>query len=61
VTAARSAQSSQELKSCVKICCKECTGLEFDEESKRLHKEVEGREQRNARRRERILFKNLWI
>jgi hypothetical protein len=41
-TAARCAQSSQELKSWVKICCKECTGLEFDEESKRLHKEVEG-------------------
>jgi hypothetical protein len=38
------------LKSCVKICCKECTGLEFDEESKRLRKEVEGREQRNARK-----------
>jgi hypothetical protein len=50
VTAARCAQSSQELKSCVKIFCKECTGLEFDEESKRLHKEVEGQEQRNARK-----------
>jgi hypothetical protein len=35
---------------CVKICCKECTGPEFDEESKRLRKEVEGRGQRNARR-----------
>jgi hypothetical protein len=37
-------------QSCVKICCKECIGLEFDEESKRLCKEVEGQEQRNARK-----------
>jgi hypothetical protein len=50
VTSARSAQSSQELESCVKIYCKECTDLEFDEESKRLHKEVEGQERKNARK-----------
>jgi hypothetical protein len=41
-TIARCAQSSQGLKSWVNICCKECTGMEFDEESKRLRKEVEG-------------------
>jgi hypothetical protein len=50
VTAARSAQSSARIQSCVKIYCKNCTGMEFDEELKRLHKEVEGRKQRNAKK-----------
>jgi hypothetical protein len=49
-TVARCAQSSQELKSCVKICCKECTCLELDEESNRFRKEVEGKEQRNSKK-----------
>jgi hypothetical protein len=49
-TTARFSQSSQELKYYVKICCKECTSLEFDKDSKRLHKEVKGQEQRNARK-----------